>query len=81
MQYCNLTQSATQVLPMGSPKANGFHVETEIEQGAEYLLINKFNGYQKRMVERFPSSPTGFYYTYIKPIDEYVAMKTIFRNT
>jgi hypothetical protein len=62
-------------------RANGFHVETEIEQGAEYLLITKFDGYQKRVVERFPSSPTGLYYTYIKPTDEYVAMKTIFRNT
>jgi len=39
--------------------ANGFHVETEIEQDAEYLLITKFDGYQKRVVERFPSSPTG----------------------
>jgi hypothetical protein len=62
-------------------RANGFHVETEIEQGAEYLLITKFDGYQKRVVERFPSSPMGLYYTYIKPTDEYVAMKTIFRNT
>ena len=33
------------------------------------------------MVERFPSSPTSLYYTYIKPTDEYVAMKTIFKNT
>jgi peptide/histidine transporter 3/4 len=23
-------------------RANGFHIETEIEQGAEYLLITKF---------------------------------------
>jgi peptide/histidine transporter 3/4 len=25
--------------------ANGFHVETEIEHGTEYLLITKFDGY------------------------------------
>jgi len=25
---------------------NGFHVETESEQGAKYLLITKFDGYQ-----------------------------------
>jgi peptide/histidine transporter 3/4 len=25
--------------------ANGFHVETEIEHGTEYLLITKFGGY------------------------------------
>jgi hypothetical protein len=61
--------------------ANGFHVETEIEHGTEYLLITKFDGYQKRVVERLPSSPPGLYYTYIKPTDEYVAMKTIFQNT
>jgi len=28
-------------------RANGFHVETKIEQGAEYLLITKFDRYQK----------------------------------
>jgi hypothetical protein len=60
--------------------ANGFHVETEIEHGTEYLLITKFNRYQKRVVERLPSSPSGLYYTYVKPTEEYVAMKTIFRN-
>jgi hypothetical protein len=31
--------------------ANGFHVETEIEHGTEYLLIIKFDRYQKRVVE------------------------------
>jgi hypothetical protein len=60
--------------------ANGFHVETEIEHGTEYLLITKFDGYQKRVVERLPSSPSGLYYTYVKLTEEYVAMKTIFRN-
>jgi hypothetical protein len=60
---------------------NGFDVETEIEHGIEYLLITKFDKYQKRVVERLPSSPSGLYYTYIKPTKEYVAMKTIFRNT
>jgi hypothetical protein len=48
-------------------RANGFHVETEIEHGTEYLLITKFEGYQKRVVERLPSSPSGLYYTYVKP--------------
>jgi 5-methylthioribose kinase len=61
-------------------RANGFHVETKIEHGLEYLLITKFDGYQKRVVERLPSSPSGLYYTYVKPTEEYVAMKTIFRN-
>nr|AAT85780.1 zinc knuckle domain containing protein [Oryza sativa Japonica Group] len=61
-------------------RANGFHIETEIEQDAEYLLIRKIDGYQKQVVERLPSLPSGLYYTYIKPTEEYVAMKTIFRN-
>ena len=26
--------------------SNGFHVETETEQGIEYLLITKFDGYR-----------------------------------
>ena len=57
-------------------RSNGFHVETEIEQGTEYLLITKFNGYQKQVVEKLPSSPSGLYYTYIKPTEGYVATKT-----
>jgi hypothetical protein len=61
-------------------RANGFHVETEIEHGTEYLLITKFDVYQKRVVETLPSSPSGLYYMYIKPTEEYVVMKTIFRN-
>ena len=28
-------------------RSNSFHVETEIEQGTEYLLITKFDGYRK----------------------------------
>jgi hypothetical protein len=32
-------------------RVNGFHVETEIEHGTEYLLITKFDGYQKRVVK------------------------------
>ena len=62
-------------------RSNSFHVETEIERGTEYLLITKFNGYQKQVVEKLPSSPSGLYYTYIKPTEGYVATKIIFRNT
>ena len=28
-------------------RSNGFHIETKIEQGTEYLLITKFDGYRK----------------------------------
>ena len=51
-----------------------------IEQGTEYLLITKFNWYQKQIVERLPSLPSDSYYTYINPTEGYVAMKTIFRR-
>jgi peptide/histidine transporter 3/4 len=61
-------------------RANGLHVEIEIEHGSEYLFITKFDGYQKRVVERLPSSSSGLYYTYVEPTEEYVAMKTIFQN-
>ena len=61
-------------------RSNSFHVETEIEQGTEYLLITKFNWYQKQIVERLPSLPSDSYYTYINPMEGYVAMKTIFRR-
>jgi hypothetical protein len=40
-------------------RVNGFHVETEIEHGTEYLFITKFDEYQKRVVGRLPSSPSG----------------------
>ena len=29
-------------------RSNGFHIETKIEQGTEYLLITKFDGYQRK---------------------------------
>ena len=54
--------------------SNGFHIETEIGQGTEYLLITKFEGYRKQIVERLPSSPSGLYYTYIKPTEGYVSV-------
>jgi len=60
--------------------SNDFHIEIEIEQGTEYQIITKFDGYRKKIVERLPSSPSGLYYTYIKPTEGYVAMKTKFRN-
>jgi hypothetical protein len=75
--YPNLKRT---LLSFKDIRANGFHVETEIEHGTYYLLITKFDGYQKRVVERLPSSPSGLYYMYVKPTEEYVAMKTIFRN-
>jgi hypothetical protein len=34
--------------------ANGFHVENEVEHATKYLLITKFDGYQKRVVVSHP---------------------------
>ena len=60
-------------------RRNGFHLETDKEDGTEYLLMTKFNGCQKSVVEKLPSFSSGLYYTYIKP-KIYVAMKTILKN-
>jgi hypothetical protein len=40
-------------------RADVFNVETKIEHGTEYLLITKFDGYQNKVVERLPPSPSG----------------------
>jgi peptide/histidine transporter 3/4 len=77
------TGSATLVLPMGSQI---FVKDALLYPDSKRTLLSfkdiRANGFhQKRVVERLPSSPSGLYYTYIKPTEEYVAMKTIFRNT
>jgi peptide/histidine transporter 3/4 len=63
------TDSKCTLLSFKDICANGFHVETEIEHGTEYLLITKFDRYQKRVMERLPSSPSGLYYMYVKPTE------------
>jgi len=61
-------------------RKNGFHIETHEDNKEEYLLFTKDNGYGKQIFEKIPSLSSGLYYTYIKPIKEFVALKTIFRN-
>ena len=39
------------LLSFKDKRSNGFHIETKIEQGTEYLLITKFDG-RKQIVER-----------------------------
>jgi hypothetical protein len=60
--------------------SNGFHVETEVKHKTEYLLMTTFHGSEKKVAKKLPSLASGLYYIYIKPIKEYIAMKTNFRN-
>jgi hypothetical protein len=39
------------------------------------LLITKFDGYLKWVVERLPSSPSGLYYTCTKPTENMLRWK------
>jgi hypothetical protein len=58
---------------------SGLHVCTHEDNKEEFLLITKSSGYGHEVLERIPSTPSGLYYTYIKPIP-YVAYKVIFQN-
>src|ERR1041385_3117026 len=73
-------ESKRTLLSFKAIRANGFHVETKVENGTEYLIMTKFDGPKKKVVEKIPSLASGLYYTYINPIKEFVALKTIFRN-
>jgi hypothetical protein len=55
----------------------GLHVCTHEDNKEEFLLITKSFGYGHDVLERIPSTPSGWYYTYIKPVP-YVAYKVIF---
>ena len=46
----------------------GFHVKTHNDNNNEYQFIIKLRIYQK-MLERIPSTSTGLYITYIKPVE------------
>jgi hypothetical protein len=58
---------------------SGLHVCTHEDNKEEFLLITKSSGYGHDVLERIPSTPSGLYYTYIKPIP-HVAYKVIFQN-
>jgi hypothetical protein len=55
------------------------HVCTHKDNKYEFLLITKSFGYGHEVLERIPSTPSGLYYTYIKPVS-HVAYKVIFQN-
>jgi hypothetical protein len=58
---------------------SGLHVCTHEDNKEEFLLIIKSSEYGHEVLERIPSTPSGLYYTYIKPVP-YVAYKVIFQN-
>jgi hypothetical protein len=60
-------------------RKSGLHVCTDEDNEKEFLLITKSSGYGHDVIERIPSTPSGLYYTYIKPIP-HVAYKVIFQN-
>jgi hypothetical protein len=58
---------------------SGLHVCTHEDNKEEFLLITKSSGYSHEVLERIPSTLSGLYYTYIKPVS-YVTYKVIFQN-
>lgn len=73
-------ESKRSLLSFKDVRVNSCHVEIGKEHNVGYLLMTKFDGYQKNVVEKLPFLASGLHYTYIKPIEEYIAMKTIFGN-
>ena len=60
--------------------ANGFHVETNDDEGEECLIMTRKHGDQKTIVESFPSVKESLYYMYVKPQSDIAVFKTIFSN-
>jgi hypothetical protein len=60
-------------------RKSGSYVCTHEDNKEEFLLISKSSEYGHEVLERFSSTPSGLYYTYIKLIP-YVAYKVIFQN-
>ena len=61
-------------------RANGFHVETNDDEGEECLIMTRKHGDQKTIVESFPSIKESLYYMYVKPQSDIAVFKTIFSN-
>jgi hypothetical protein len=60
-------------------RKSGLHICTREDNKENFLLITKSSGYGHEVLERIPSTPSGLYYTYIKPVS-HVAYKVIFQN-
>jgi hypothetical protein len=60
-------------------RKSGLHVCTHEDNKEEFLLITKSSGYGHEVLEKIPSTPSGLYYIYIKPVP-LVVYKVIFEN-
>jgi hypothetical protein len=56
---------------------SGLYICTHEDNKEEFLLITKSSRYGHEVLKRIPSTQSGLYYTYIKPVS-YVAYKVIF---
>ena len=73
-------ESTRTLLSFRDIRANGFHAETDDENG-ECLLITKRDASGKHVIERLPSFDTGLYYTKIVAPPVYTTLKTVFRSS
>jgi hypothetical protein len=55
---------------------SGLHVCTHEDNKDEFLLITRSSRYGHEVLERIPSTLSGLYYTYIKPVP-HIAYKVI----
>jgi hypothetical protein len=74
--YLNSTRT---LISFRDTQKSGLHVCTHEDNKEEFLLITKSSRYGHVVLEIIPSTPSGLYYTYMKPIP-YVAYKVIFQN-
>ena len=74
-------ESTRTLLSFRDIRANGFHAETDDENGKDCLLITKRDAGGKHVIERLPSFDTGLYYTKIVAPPVYTTLKTVFRSS
>jgi hypothetical protein len=74
--YLNSTRT---LISFRDTQKSGLHVCTHEDNKEEFLLITKSSRYGHVVLEIIPSTPSGLYYIYMKPIP-YVAYKVIFQN-
>ena len=74
-------ESTRTLLSFRDIRANGFHVETDDDNGKECLLITKRDVGGKHVIKRLPSFDTGLYYTKIVAPPVYTTLKTVFRSS
>jgi hypothetical protein len=69
--------STSTIISFRDIRKRGLHVYTHEDNKEEFLIITKSSRYGHEVLERITSTPSGLYYTYIKPVP-HVAYKVIF---